>query len=203
MMNHTLPEESCYAINTLAERQLLYSFIKSLPDNSIVLELGSALGGSACVMASVNPTITINCVDSFIDNVGYNYNWKDIVYPITNKEFNDILDQCFTVDPSGKLAFETVTKKYNIKLHCGISPVDFINWNSPIDVYFEDATHQNPKLAENIEFWITHIKPGGFIIGHDYSTNHPDVKLEFNKLILKGWEIIAKIDSLIILQKPT
>ena len=69
----SLPIESCYAVNTLAERELLYSFIKSLPDNSIIVEVGSAIGGSSCVMASANPTNTINCVDSFEGDVGYIY----------------------------------------------------------------------------------------------------------------------------------
>jgi hypothetical protein len=202
-MNDELPAESCYSINTLLERELLYSFIKSLPDNSIIVEVGSAIGGSSCVMASANPTNTINCVDSFEGDVGYIYHWKNIKYNFSDVELNNILDNCFSIDPSGKLAFETLTKKYtNIKLHNGKSPKEFLNWNQPIDLYFEDATHQNPGLSSNIDFWTTHIKPGGFIIGHDYSSEHPDVKLEFNKLLMTGWSLISKIDSLIILQKP-
>ena len=73
-------------------------------------------------------------------------------------------------------------------------------------MYLEDATHHNPVLYENIKFWSNHIKPGGFIIGHDYQNldtgSYPDVISEFNKLIINGWDLISKVHSLIILQKP-
>jgi hypothetical protein len=202
---HTIPIEGSYGINNIQERELLYSFISKLPNNSIVVEVGTALGGTACVMAATNPTITINCVDSFEGTVGYDYHWipMKIHERQTLTELDTIIDNCFLNDKSGKLAFETLTKNFpNIKLWQGQSPVDFLDWDTKIDVYFEDAKHQNPGLHTNIDFWCRHIKPAGYIIGHDYSLQHPDVIIEFNKLIADGWALITKVDKIIILQKP-
>ena len=76
------------------------------------------------------------------------------------------------------------------------------DWVEPIDMYFEDAKHENPVLHSNIDFWIKHIKPNGFIVGHDYNDLYTDVKSEFNNLIQQGWNLVTKVDALIILQKP-
>jgi hypothetical protein len=200
-----IPIEGSYGINTVAERELLYSFISKLPNNSVIVEVGTALGGTACIMAATNPTITINCVDSFEGTVGYDYHWTPRRIHKTHNltELDIIIDNCFSIDMSGKLAFETLTRNFpNIKLWQGQSPIDFLNWDTKIDVYFEDATHQNPTLHTNIDFWCRHIKPAGYIIGHDYSLQNPDVIIEFNKLIADGWTLITKIDRIIILQKP-
>jgi hypothetical protein len=100
-------------------------------------------------------------------------------------------------------AFNFITKQFpNIKLLQKESPHDCADWSQPIDVYFEDALHANPLLNSNIQFWSNHIKPNGFIIGHDYNQLCPDVMYEFNKLIQSGWRLITKVDSLIVLQKP-
>jgi hypothetical protein len=209
-MVNKLPVESYYGINLKSERESLYSLIKNLPDNSVIVEVGSAMGGSSCLMASVNPTIEVNCVDSFEGDIGFQCHWKDKKYAgpeddeISFKNLHGIIDSCFLTDPSGKLTFETLTKRFtNIKLFNKRSPVDFLNWDKPIDLYFEDSVHQNPVLHSNIEFWCKHIKPGGFIAGHDYDTFlFPDVTLEFNTLVDNGWILISKVESLIILQKP-
>lgn len=215
-----LPIESEFAIMTSAERSLLYSAIQQLANSSIIVEVGSALGGTACLMASANPTITVNCVERFLHgDIGGLWNTGRESMPVRLKQwvqshhmkysdnYLDLIssiDACLLVDPSGRLAFDAITKNYpNIKVHAGKSPGDFLNWTQPVDMYLEDATHINPVLNENIKFWSNHIKPGGFIVGHDYKNlSFPDVVSEFNKLIISGWGLIAKVDSLIILQKP-
>jgi len=199
-----IPIEGSYGINTVAERKLLYSIISKLPNDSIVVENGTALGGSACIMAAANPNIIIHCIDSFEGTVSYDYNFKPqakLQLPEL-RELDTIINDCFLVDMSGRLAFETLTKNFtNIKLWQGQSPTDFLDWDTKIDVYFEDATHQNPCLHTNIDFWCRYIKPAGYIIGHDYSLRNPDVITEFNRLMSNGWTLITQVDTMIVLQK--
>jgi len=217
-----MPVESLFAIMRHTECNMLHCAAKQLADNSVIVEVGSALGGGACIMAAANPNITVNCVEQFqTNNIEiWNQLKKDIhrLYQIyhlardqvparTSLDIVSLIDNCFLTDPTGKLAFELITKNFsNIKLHHGESPINFLNWTQPIDIYLEDATHHNPALHENIKFWSNHVKPGGFIIGHDYQNldtiSMPDVVSEFNKLIFNGWDLISKVDSLIILQKP-
>jgi hypothetical protein len=110
----------------------------------------------------------------------------------------------FSADKSGKLVHEHLTKSYsNITQQVGNSPNDFSNWNKEIDVYIEDACHTNPTLNSNIEFWKKFVRPGGFLVGHDYEAElYPDVFAEFNKLIEQGWIKVSLTETLIILQKP-
>jgi cephalosporin hydroxylase len=208
--NQGIPIESCFALMSNNERHFLYSIISELSDNSVVVEVGSHLGGSACTMAAVNPTIYINCIE-----MGHEHNI--LMWEYTKSDINTIMlqskydsymyikniDDCFVNDSTGIDALKYVTQKYsNIQVHQGKSPEDFLNWSQPIDLYFEDAVHSNPQLNLNLKFWCPHIKLGGYLVGHDYNDVCPDVISEFNKFISVGWILIAKVDSLIILQKP-
>ena len=215
--NQNIPVESCFALMSNNERHALYTIISELSDNSVVVEIGSHLGGSACIMASVNPTININCIE-----MGHEHNilmWNDqkkfvndsitnwhiqCMQP-TNNAYTYIkeIDDCFLTDITGIEALKFMTKKYsNIQVHQGQSPEDFLYWTQSIDLFFEDAIHSNPYIDLNLKFWCPHIKPGGYLVGHDYNDDCPDVVSEFTKLIQAGWSLIAKVDSLIVLQKP-
>ena len=216
-----IPLQGEFAILSHTERSILHNIISQLADNSTVVEVGSALGGSACIMAAANPKINIVCIEPFHDNI---WSWENqtrpnlavhmenwIVHQNPLKEnylflidpIISYLDLCFKEDPTGCAAFNFITKSFpNIKLFQGESPNICADWTTPIDVYFEDALHANPVLHSNIEFWINHIKPNGFIIGHDYNELCPDVVSEFNNLMQQGWRLITKVDSLIVLQKP-
>jgi hypothetical protein len=211
-----IPVQSLFSITTYYERLLLHTFVKELPNNSVIIEIGSALGGTSCLMADANIKNTIHCVEAFSENmvdiynsnkeifaelIGYWFNIHNI--PIGKNNWIKIIDEYFLIDNTGKLVFEYITKNFNnITLHKAFSPADIQYWNTPIDVYFEDATHYNPELNSNIEFWKNFVKPGGYIVGHDYRTNTSDVIQEFNNLIYSGYNLITKVDSLIILQKP-
>jgi cephalosporin hydroxylase len=219
MIESLMPIESSLALMSHDERTVLYNLISTLDNNSIIVEVGSHIGGSACLMASVNPTIAVHCMDmhhpdniiqwelqrSYISQMTNNwYNLHDI--PNENRlDLATDINNCFISDPSSEAALRYVTNKYsNITVHSGTSPVDFLNWNQPIDVFFEDALHTNPFLLTNINFWGGHIKPGGYIVGHDYNLElFPDVVNEFNNLIQQGWTKMSLTETLIILQKPS
>jgi hypothetical protein len=216
--NQNIPVESCLALMSNNEKNALGSIISELSDNSVVVEVGSHLGGSACIMASVNPTININCIEMghelnismWSHQKNFIKNWINdwhihFMQPITDNSYTYIkeIDDCFLTDSTGIEALKFMTKKYsNIQVHQGQSPEDFLYWDQSIDLFFEDAMHSNPYIDLNLKFWCPHIKPGGYLVGHDYNDQCPDVVSEFNKLIQAGWSLIAKVEALIILQKP-
>lgn len=47
-----------------------------------------------------------------------------------------------------------------------------------LDFVFVDADHSYDGVVRDIETWLKKIKPGGWIIGHDYGSDkrHPDVR---------------------------
>jgi precorrin-6B methylase 2 len=214
---HEIPLQGEFAILSHIERTILHNLISNLGNNTNIVEVGSALGGAACLMAAVNPTINVVCVEAFHNNI---WSWENQIRPVLSKHIqnwcvmnrvnlNDhlfwlpLIDSCFEKDRSVVLAFNVITKQFpNIKLLQGESPTICADWSEPIDVYFEDAVHANPGLHSNIDFWIKHIKPNGMIVGHDYNDSCSDVKYEFNNLIQQGWSLISKVESLIVLQKP-
>jgi hypothetical protein len=201
-----------FSIISFPEQAAVYELVKSLPDDSIVVEVGTALGGTACLMAAANPKLNINCVDCFSNNFVSDI-WgrihlygpvRDLGIELDVEASINKINNFFADDPTGQLAFEYITKPYpNITLHKGHSPRDFNNWDKMIDVYMEDAFHENPTLSDNVDFWKNFVRPGGYIIGHDYYAElYPDVVDKFNELILQGWVKISLTENLIILQKP-
>jgi hypothetical protein len=44
-----------------------------------------------------------------------------------------------------------------------------------VDLVYIDACHIYHAVKRDIEIWISHIRPGGFITGHDFSGNHKGV----------------------------
>ena len=214
-----LPIQSQFITMHHEEYHAMYSFAKTLSDNSVIVEVGSALGGTACLIASVNPTFKVHSVDCFENNYVFEVwerarpykeaqinNWnltQHINNRVDAKQWVDDIDALFLTDKSGKLVHDYMTKSYsNITQHVGTSPYDFSNWNTLIDVYIEDAIHTNPTVHSNIEFWKKFVKPGEYIVGHDYEAElYPDVFSEFNELIQLGWIKLSVTGNLIILQK--
>lgn len=45
----------------------------------------------------------------------------------------------------------------------------------PLDFVFIDAEHTYEAVRSDIALWLPHIKPGGFIAGHDYNRATPGV----------------------------
>lgn len=54
--------------------------------------------------------------------------------------------------------------------------VDFM-WDGYFDLIFIDADHYYDPVVRDIKVWISKVKKGGILCGHDYGTGrHPDVK---------------------------
>jgi hypothetical protein len=58
-----------------------------------------------------------------------------------------------------------------------------------IDMVFIDASHSNPSDWEIISYFLPLVKPGGYIVGHDYThyrhsqgVQYPDVNLNLHRL---------------------
>ena len=59
----------------------------------------------------------------------------------------------------------------------------------PIDIFFIDATHNNPGDWDIIQHFLPFVKSGGIVAGHDYSpyinihgVSFPDVNLNVHRL---------------------
>ena len=151
---------------------------KLVPENSIIVEVGSMFGRSAACWATHTPkTADIYCIDNWYSFYIQEHPFSEATclenkFPLSNKQY-DLLAE-----------FKNNTKSFaNIKMIQGNCPSG-TPWNNiPIDLFFLDASHTNPSDWEIIEYFLPFIKTNGIICGHDYDKNQfPDVVENVSKL---------------------
>ena len=160
-LRHHLPWQlHQYGLMQYDEKFLLIQLSLSLKPNSVIVEVGSYLGASAAIMSHANPLVDVHCFDPFEDseprqNDGYRRAvLATALGPDTPRTLEGVASLLHSFD--------------RIHLHQGYSPWDFMDWTTPIDLYFEDGLHQNPEFAANIDFWSSKLKIGGIMAIHDH-----------------------------------
>jgi len=141
------------------ELQSISEIAAQVPENGVIVELGSYKGRSAVAWASsCHPSVTAYCIDVFAP--------MDFSEP-------DFFDE-----------FKENTKHLpNIVQIRGLCPMILDYPGDSIDVFFNDAAHYNPNDWKNIEYFRKYIKPGGLLMGHDYQVNQfPDVVINVRRL---------------------
>jgi len=171
-----------YGLMNYDEKFLLIQLSRSLAPNSVIVEVGSYLGSSAAIMSLANPEVDIHCFDPFEDSDPRQVDgWQ-----------NTFLAQALGPDTPRTLeGVQALLKDFpRIHLHQGYSPWDFLDWTTPVDLYFEDGMHQDPEFAANIDFWSSKIKVGGLMAIHDHRYwLEPGVPLHY-------WDIINRVSEL-------
>lgn len=140
-----------------------------VPKNGQVVEVGSLFGSSSWAWAkSVDPSVTVNCIDPWAKNEGVrNMEAKfGVTYGI--EQFKKYTADC-----------------PNVVARQGYSPADFANWSEPVDLYYEDAVHTNPILEQNLNFWSAKMSKAGIICGDDYRPRFADVRHGAERLAKK------------------
>jgi Methyltransferase domain len=152
-----------------SELRGIENLARKAPKEGCVVEVGSLYGLSSFRWAtSVDPSVTVHCIDPWVREP-----W---IVALVESRF----PRC---PEFGLEAFRTFTASCrNIVPHQGCSPQDFKNWDRPVDIFFDDAVHHNPFIRESLRFWLTKMRPGGIMCGHDYCKQWPDVIAEVNKL---------------------
>lgn len=169
------------------ELMFLGKLAAQVPKGGKIVEIGPLYGRSTFTLGSSAPHAEVFAIDTFEDA------------PWVQK----YAAQSSKIPTYGLDAFKSFTSSLpNIKPIQGYSPQIVSDWSAPIDMYFEDATHGNPNLKENMDFWIGHLKPGGIVCGHDYTLRFPDVKSEAEKWGEKWGTRPVIVGSLWAIQKP-
>lgn len=60
-----------------------------------------------------------------------------------------------------------------------------------IDLIYIDADHSYKGCLADIEAWLPHVREGGFIVGHDYSSHFPGVKQAVHEVFGWGADIVV------------
>lgn len=179
-------------IEPIPEICTLLEYVVRLPKNANVVEVGTYLGGTTTRIAKSRPDINIYTFDAYMGS-----NWKEPYNEYVTNYLLPILKE--KIDKKHLLG--NISRYNNIQFFEGESPSTAKSLDLEVDLYFEDGDHYNPGLSKNISYWKNLVKPGGFIIGHDYCSECPDVILEFDKLIDEGFKKLHLFERLIVLQK--
>ena len=154
----------------------LRDLVRSLPENLTILEIGTYLGGTTVRMAEERPDariITVDCCDT--------EQWL----PPYDEYSNNTLIAQYGITPSEQTMRINLSRFDNIEFIKGFSPDDFIDFNTPVDLYFEDGDHGEP--LESMENFLHCVKPGGYFVAHDYGMKW--VKMAVDEIYERGgWE---------------
>lgn len=148
----------------VSERELaeMCRLAKEVPENGVVVEVGSLYGRSSYVWSKCVPFgARVYCIDP----------WQRVQWIIDWVEKPLKAEREFSLD-----AFLHYTgNAANIHPIQGSSPECVADWDIPIDLYFEDAIHEDPGFSRNADFWLQHLKPGGIFSGDDFRGNYYDI----------------------------
>jgi Methyltransferase domain len=169
----------------------------------IAVEIGSRLGGSAKIIAEHAPQLyRLYCFeyewqdkDGFDGNFGMTDTAMDEMATYHNV---DRTQSCY------QYAKALLATHDNVQLMPMGSPYDVSWWwSDPVDFVFEDSSHANPQLHDNIEFWWEHLTSGGIMSGHDYGNRTwPDVAYEVNNFADKRGVKLRTRGSIWWIYKP-
>ncbi|RYD66608.1 MAG: class I SAM-dependent methyltransferase [Verrucomicrobiaceae bacterium] len=173
---------------TEVEVRALSELASKVPENGVIVEAGSLYGLSSWHWAqNAHPSVQVHCIDP----------WERVAWIIS------LVEAPQKAPKFGREAWANhVADCPNVVPHQGYSPQVCAGWTTPIHVYFDDAVHQNPVLAQNINFWKAHVVSGGHVCGHDYIGQWPDVIREADKLAAEWGTVVEKADSFWWVRKP-
>ncbi|MCP5085031.1 MAG: class I SAM-dependent methyltransferase [Alphaproteobacteria bacterium] len=131
-----------------------------VPKDGTVIEVGSLFGRSSWAWAkSVDPFVSVNCIDPWVGNEGVRVIEQQLGIKYGLEQFQEFTKDC-----------------ENLTAHKGFSPRDFQGWDKDIDLYYEDAVHDDPVFSQNLDFWTSKLKPEGIVCGDDYRPRFADVQ---------------------------
>jgi hypothetical protein len=151
---------------------ILYEWARTVPENGVIVELGSFFGRSAVAFAEgAYSSVKINCIDYFED-------WKHSNNLLWSHPVGDFwqIGKMYSKEQE----FLKNTKDYPnitlLKLKDGqVVWRDYPYTGAQIDLLFIDAAHTNPTDIKNIFYFKDFMKKDALICGHDYTSRFPDV----------------------------
>lgn len=119
------------------DKEALYRYAGYVPENGVIVDIGTAAGSSAFIMALASKdSVKVYTVD-----------------PMRNQNF---LDDRTRLELDDKIVYFE-----------GTSAFSYIDWQRPIDLLFIDGVHSYQGVKDDFETFGTKVKPGGIVIFHD------------------------------------
>ncbi len=130
-----------------------------LPTDSKMIEIGSYMGESTMLFCSTHIFSEVNVIEPHSGDEAFNklfgYAWDDVINEFNNntKKFSDILK---------------IYKGYSYEYVNGFKDYSY-------DFIYIDGSHEKNNIERDLQQYISKVKKGGYIGGHDYHEEWPDV----------------------------
>ena len=189
------------AISDIEGEHLAY-MTSLVPDNGIVVELGSHKGKSTCYIGSAlkhcgKRNVFLHCVDLWtkgsinkqysITNPLRNYGW---MYH-SQGAYNLFNSQTARVGITDLIVPHMIDTTELSK-----------SWDKPIDFLFIDADHLYEGIHDDWENWSGFVKKGGYVSFHDYNNEWEGVQRVIDTEVdYEKWERFAQVISLCTIRK--
>ena len=141
----------------------LYDLARLLPNESVIVEIGSWLGKSAIILSRAvkrKKGATLFCVDPFnADGDSESLQgYRRRAQGLGGRLYDQFV---FNLKQYGNYKCVQVLNGYSY---------DFSrNWDTPIDLLFIDGNHAYEAVRRDFTEWSPFVKPGGYIVMHDVS----------------------------------
>lgn len=163
-------ENNVIGYATRDQLALIEHWAKEVPENGIIVEIGSFVGRSAWHWAkSAHPSVTVYAIDTwdsdlFVKYKSRRHTWSGNSMPREEVEcciehFIENTKDCPNIIP--------------VQARSPFLPPEIDEKLKQVDLVYIDDSHFNPEFQNNLSFWSKRIKPKGVFCGDDFIA--PDV----------------------------
>jgi predicted O-methyltransferase YrrM len=149
-----------------SQERWLFKAARSLPDGSVIVEIGSFKGRSTCCLAfgCKGTRKHVFAIDTFEGNSG---DFALGAMLSNGAEFNEPFFETFNrnIAKNGLAPYVTPMK--------GVSKKIGKDWNKAIDLLFIDGSHEYADVLADFETFYPHVVPGGVVAFHDVLPDWP------------------------------
>lgn len=166
------------------EGHVLHNLAVQIPENGIIVELGSFCGKSSRILAEVarDKKSKLYCVDSFVPHFdGVPTPPEEALKSFTQHVLTPFYDNVELI----KLD-TTEASRY---------------FKKQIDFIFIDADHSLDGVRLDCEHWLPMLKSGGVVAFHDYHSDWKEVKQAADEFV-GGWHNVCNEFSIAAFKKP-
>ena len=166
------------------EGKVLFDIACTLPEGSLIVEVGSFEGKSSSVLASVADAknLRLICVDPLVD-------FKNDGVPVTSETREIFIKSIVNVFKNVKWIDKPT-----------ITAVDDVN--EPIDFIFIDGDHTYNGVMIDCKLWLPKLKSGHLVTLHDYNNIHFWGVEKAFKEYAPDWEEVNSVWNLRTFKKP-
>jgi predicted O-methyltransferase YrrM len=189
------------SLSTSHEQALLYQLSHDLPENGIVVEIGSWIGHSTCLLGVGlrGPKARLYAIDAFC---ALTENEKE------KKFYLQFMSKRFKGNPTQRDVFDENMARYHLQEK--VVPIAYPSGQAAeklglpprsVDLLFIDGGHTLDVVRRDIALYLPFVKPGGIVCFHDFG-GAPDVTQAVWEEVIRGTfpTYICHQDSLLVLK---